>query len=132
MGSGDARGYGKGGKMSAILLVDDNHALLDVLKQMLELQGHETICATSAYEALAMLAVHCPDIVITDIDMPGMDGVSLTERLRRERPGMPVVAHSAMLPTNAEALFDAVLEKPATFDEITSALDVCARQPYAV
>jgi CheY-like chemotaxis protein len=59
---------------------------------MLEEMGHGVTVASSAQEALALLAREpVPDLVVTDHVMPGMTGLELAERLRRDRPDLPVV-----------------------------------------
>ena len=59
---------------------------------MLEGLGHRVICATSGERALQkMHTLDSLDVVLTDQGMPGMTGIQLVERIRAERPGMPIV-----------------------------------------
>lgn len=69
-----------------ILLVDDDEASLEALSETLESFGAETICRASASEAIAVLEDREPDIVISDIAMPGEDGYSLIRRIREREP----------------------------------------------
>jgi CheY-like chemotaxis protein len=75
-----------------VLVVDDDANVLDVIASMLEDLGCEVVCAASAPEALAMLASNEKiSILITDINMPGMDGHELAERAVRIRPALKVL-----------------------------------------
>jgi response regulator RpfG family c-di-GMP phosphodiesterase len=69
-----------------ILCVDDEPHILSALRRLFRTQGYETLCAPSAREGLALLAGHPVDIVISDMRMPGMDGVEFLERARLACP----------------------------------------------
>ena len=64
--------------MSRILAVDDTRALLNMLKACLERGGHEVFTAKDGVEALDKLREHRPDLVITDLNMPKMNGLKAT------------------------------------------------------
>jgi PAS domain S-box-containing protein len=77
---------------SLVLVVDDDPLVAAGTAMMLEDLGYRTAGAASAEEALDRLAEEPGiDLVVTDHAMPGMTGLELAERLRRERPGLPVV-----------------------------------------
>jgi CheY-like chemotaxis protein len=85
--------------MSArILVVDDNPVNLKLVRDLLELEGHVVTACEDAEKAMAALARDgMPDLILTDIAMPGMDGLALTRRLRAT-PGfaaVPIVALTA-------------------------------------
>ena len=67
-----------------ILVVDDDERVLFVLRRTLMRlgNGHEIVTARSGREALAKISARPLDLVITDLRMPGMDGVELTEKIR--------------------------------------------------
>jgi CheY-like chemotaxis protein len=69
----------------AILVVDDDSDVRDSLKALLELDGHRTLTASSAEEAIAAIATHQPICVILDLLMPGVGGAELARRIRSER-----------------------------------------------
>ncbi|WP_270937859.1 ATP-binding protein [Falsiroseomonas oryzae] len=74
-----------------VLVVDDDPLVAAGTAMLLEDLGHSAVVATSAAEALARLAREPGvDMVLTDHAMPGMTGMELAERLRRERPDLPV------------------------------------------
>jgi len=66
-----------------VLLVDDAPDTLDVLEQILRQSGAETMSATGAEMALALLARERPDVIVSDIGMPEVDGFELMRRIRR-------------------------------------------------
>ena len=65
-----------------IMLVDDEPNLRDLLRQMLELGGYDVVEAIDGLEALEKLEETVPDIMILDVMMPNMDGVSMCKKLR--------------------------------------------------
>ncbi len=77
--------------MAKILLVDDEPAVTYALAEVLD--RHECVAAASAEEALSRL--DGIDVVVTDLSMPGMDGLDLLRRIRDEQPGVPVILLTA-------------------------------------
>ncbi|MDR1960223.1 MAG: diguanylate cyclase [Planctomycetaceae bacterium] len=65
-----------------ILLVDDDPAILRLLSHILEQEGHQTRVATDGNMALQYIIQDCPDVIITDWQMPGIDGLELCRRVR--------------------------------------------------
>ena len=83
-----------------ILLVDDDEALLDLMQsRLLALGRFEVFAVLRAREVLARLAELRPDLIISDIDMPGMDGGSLAATLREREAGkrIPILFLSSMI-----------------------------------
>jgi DNA-binding response OmpR family regulator len=80
--------------MVKILVIDDEAAIRDVMKQVLEREGFEVSLASDGKEGLAMLEEQGSDLVITDIIMPGIDGVAMLERIKKKSPGLPVIVIS--------------------------------------
>ncbi len=70
--------------MSRILAVDDTRSLLNMLKACLERGGHEVFTAKDGVEALEKLREHEPDLVITDLNMPRMNGLEFIAAARGE------------------------------------------------
>ena len=68
--------------MSAILLVDDDTSVLDVMSEMLRLEGHQVTVAENGEQAVDRVSKDTFDLVITDLIMPEMDGISLTREIR--------------------------------------------------
>lgn len=111
-----------------VLVVDDNATVVDTLVAMLEDAGAEPGPCLDPRDALNALCDHPDawDLVITDHDMPGMDGVQLTRWLRAVRPALPVMLLTALPQAYGRRsgdpdLFDAVLGKPATAESLMAA-----------
>src|SRR5437899_5229273 len=80
-------------RASSVLIVDDDSALLEALPQALRLRmsGVTVDTADSAATALDRIAAHDYDAIVTDIKMPGMDGLALLAEIRRHQPDTPVL-----------------------------------------
>lgn len=74
-----------------ILLVDDEEGIRTVLGITLADSGYEVLTAASGEEALALLRRHTPEVVLTDIKMPGMDGLALLKAIKGESPDTEVI-----------------------------------------
>ena len=82
--------------MANILVVDDSAVDLRLIEGLLQGQpGWEVQCAQSGEEALAQIEDTVPDVVVTDLQMPGMDGLELVEAVHARHPGVPVVLMTA-------------------------------------
>ncbi len=110
-----------------ILVVDDNPLNLRLVQMLLESAGHEVRTATRAEEALASIERSRPRLVVMDLQLPGMDGLQLTRRLKSD-PGtkdIPIVAVTASAMKGdeiraREAGCDAYLSKPIDLDQALS------------
>lgn len=80
--------------MSRILLVDDQVEFLSVQRQLLENAGHTVVTATDGFKALAAVETTEFDLVITDIIMPGKEGLETIMELLRRHPLLKVIAMS--------------------------------------
>jgi signal transduction histidine kinase len=67
-----------------ILVVDDERNMRDVISQILSYSGYDCTAVTNGEEALTYMRTHPVDVLITDIVMPGMDGIELTGRVKKE------------------------------------------------
>lgn len=74
-----------------ILIVDDDAHLLELLQQTLAALGYETRAASGGAEALDILTSDSFELMVTDIKMPNIDGISLLRKVRRHYPAMPVL-----------------------------------------
>ena len=81
--------------MESILIVDDEKNYTAVLSVVLQEEGYETLTANSAAEALATLKIEDVDLVVTDMKMPGMDGLELLGRVKQQWPDIPVIMMTA-------------------------------------
>ena len=78
-----------------VLLVDDDAGLLRLLSLRLTSAGYDVLAVESGERALEELAQYCPDLMITDLKMGGMDGMELFERVQSREPDLPVLILTA-------------------------------------
>lgn len=81
--------------MSHVLIVEDDPVLREALADTMTIAGHTYITAKDGKEALALLELHHPAVVLTDIRMDHMDGNQLLDEIQRKRPGLPVILMTA-------------------------------------
>lgn len=74
-----------------VLVVDDDASTRSGLSRLLALEGYTVDTVPNGAAALALVAVHPPDVVLTDLMMPGMDGIALLVALHKQHPGLPVI-----------------------------------------
>lgn len=118
--------------MMRVLIVDDEPVIRTTAKKILERDGYAATTAASAAEALAALETGVFDVLLSDIIMPGMDGVELMERARAALPGLKVIlitgeptVESAAAAVRAGA-FD-YLPKPVNRATLLKAVGAAAR-----
>ena len=102
-----------------VLVVEDNERNMKLFRDVLESSGYRTLEATSGEHAVEMVVEHCPDLVLMDIQLPGIDGVEALGRLRAEEraASVPVLALTAQAMDGDRerflaAGFDGYLSKP--------------------
>lgn len=83
------------GNNARLLLVDDDPSLLRLMTLRLEGEGYQVISADCAETALTLLAKHPVDVVLSDLRMPGLDGMALFDEIAKRSPGLPVVLMTA-------------------------------------
>ncbi len=81
--------------MATILVVDDDPQVCDVLRQVLQEEGHDVHSASNGIEGLGLYRQHQPKLVLLDILMPEKEGLETILDLRREFPDATVIAMSA-------------------------------------
>ena len=77
--------------MSKILIIDDEEANVRVLSMSLRSDGYEVVSAYSGEEGIAVFQKERPDLVLTDIKMPGMDGIEVLQKIKALEPDMEVI-----------------------------------------
>ena len=109
--------------MATILIVDDEQPLRELLADVLESEGHRVLVAGNGQEALALVVENQPDLVVSDVMMPLLNGVRLCRQLKAEPATamVPVILMSSVGPTVAAgAGADAFISKPFDLDEVES------------
>ncbi|SMF76691.1 response regulator [Pseudobacteriovorax antillogorgiicola] len=113
--------------MSRILIIDDTLDLRDLLKTFFDALGHEVLEASSGRQGLEKIREHSPDIVITDIIMPDMNGIDMIKSLRKFDKRLPVVAMSGYQDelTNVKRLgVAAAFVKPPNLEELQNLVEL--------
>jgi len=112
-----------------VLLVDDETGILDTLRILFRGEGYEVFTALGGEEALGILSREKPDLVVTDIRMPGTSGLEVLARTRETDPEIPVILmtaqaslQSAVRAVNEGAYY--YIQKPFANDEL---LAICQR-----
>lgn len=90
--------------MQKVLVVDDDHGVLDTLKKFLSKSGFAVLLTDNASEALLLARDGAPDIVLCDAEMPGMNGLELCRRLKSPGRPLPVVIMSGKLTGDKDQL----------------------------
>lgn len=120
---------GEAASRPRILVAEDHDDTRDALRLLLEMQGYEVLAARDGEEALAIALENPPDIVITDFDMPRLDGAGLARQLRsmQQHIGrLPIFVLTAlnqsMIQDAMLAGADAYIAKPVDFQALESTL----------
>ena len=113
--------------MKNILLVDDNQDCLRLVKNLLEIEGMTVQSAESGEEALCELREKTFYLMITDLNLPGLDGFALAQKALEIAPGMPVIMVTGSIAPGIPRLAEAagiatVLYKPFHPNEILAAV----------
>ena len=123
------------GAGARLLIVDDDADLLKLLSMRLEAAGYDVTAVASAEAALAQMDVQRPALVLSDVQLPGMDGLALFNTIRERHPALPVILLTAhgTIPDAVAATAQGVytyLTKPfdgrALLDTIAQALTLTA------
>ena len=83
--------------MATILVIDDVNEARATISEMLQRGGYEVIEASNGKEGLIMIDQHAPDVVVTDILMPEMEGLETIKQIVKTRPNLPVIAFTASI-----------------------------------
>lgn len=121
--------------MARILLAEDDSAVREFVTRALQHRGHEVVAVEDGLQALDVLQNQEFDMLVTDIVMPGMDGIALALKLAKDKPQLKILMMSGYSAErqrahNLEELIHKVLPKPFTLEEICRAVDgVLASRP---
>ncbi len=116
--------------MRSLLIVDDDESYLEILKYLIEPTGITAYFATSAVSAMSILEDRQVEILITDFNMPGMNGCQLAAKVKESFPDVAIIMATGELTTDVRiaaqhAGIVTVLEKPF---EVFQMLDILCAQ----
>jgi len=113
--------------MSTILIVEDNDKNMKLARDILNAKGYRTIEAVTGEEGVKLAKERLPDLVLMDIQLPGMNGIEAFRQIRADAKtaGIPVVALTASVtPTDRSEItaagFDAFIGKPINLKEFVA------------
>ena len=110
--------------MSTVLIVEDNERNMKLARDVLQAKGYQTLEAVTGEEGVALAREKVPDLVLMDIQLPGISGIEAFRQIRADArtARIPVVALTASVtPTDRSAInaagFDAFVSKPISLKE---------------
>jgi two-component system cell cycle response regulator DivK len=116
--------------MARILVIEDNAANMKLVSLLLLNVGHTVLCATDAETGLTLARAELPNLILMDIQLPGMDGLAATVLLKQDpaTAAIPVIALTAlaMKEDRKKAMAagcDAYIAKPMRHHELYAAID---------
>jgi two-component system cell cycle response regulator DivK len=102
-----------------ILVVEDNEKNMKLFRDVLQAKGYDTLEATSGEQAVELATGHVPDLILMDVQLPGIDGIEALARIRadEETKGIPVIALTAQAMAGdrerfLDSGFDGYISKP--------------------
>ena len=114
--------------MARILLAEDDPAVREFVSRALVHSGHNVTAVDDGLAAVEALTGNAYDLLITDIVMPGMDGIALALKVSKDQPELPILmmtgyAAERQRAHNLEALIHKVIAKPFAMADLLAAVD---------
>ncbi|MFT4172937.1 MAG: response regulator [Rhodocyclaceae bacterium] len=124
--------------MARILIIEDNPTNMKLASLVIAKAGHQVLSADTAVDGLALIDAEAPDLVLMDIQLPGMDGLAATRTLRAapKTRDLKIVALTAFAMPEDEARImaagcNAYLTKPIRYKELMTTIDTLLGSPTA-
>lgn len=112
-----------------ILIIEDNALNMKLASSLLEITGYETLQADNAESGIAVAKKEIPDLILMDIQLPGMDGVAATKLLKEEKltKDIPIIAMTSFAMKGdkermKEIGFDAYIPKPFDYKKFLTTI----------
>jgi two-component system response regulator MprA len=131
--TGRMGGEGGNAAMATVLIADDDRAIRDSLARLLKLEGYQVVTANDGAEALTAAKAHRPDVLVLDVMMPTLDGLTVCRVLRAEKDRVPILMLTARVETpdrvaGLDAGADDYLPKPYDPEELFARLRALLRR----
>jgi CheY-like chemotaxis protein len=113
-----------------VLIVDDDLPLLEFLRQALEPQGFDVLAASNPFIAVRLAAANAPDLIVMDIDMPGMDGTEAAKHLKNidQTREIPVIAFTGRsLDEHQSGGFTSIVMKDGGLEPLEQQIEAALR-----
>ena len=121
--------------MSVILIVEDNEKNMKLVRDVLQFKGYQTLEAMTGNEGVRLAKEHKPDVVLMDIQLPDIDGITALGQIRAhpDTQRIPVIAVSAsVMPDDQQRIvasgFDAYVTKPINVKDFLGVVEKFARK----
>jgi two-component system cell cycle response regulator DivK len=121
--------------MSTILIVEDNDKNMKLMRDVLQHAGHTTLEARTGEEAVQIAIGNPPDLILMDVQLPGMSGIAALQKIREQAAlqAVPVIAVSAsVMPEDHRSIvnsgFDAFMTKPIALKTLRATVDRFLKQ----
>lgn len=114
--------------MARILVVEDEESVRDFVTRVLTMHGHSVLIAEDGAEAVELMGSHHFDMLLSDIAMPMMDGISLALKVRATRPHVPILlmtgfADERQRAHNLTLLIEGLITKPFNMEQLLAAVN---------
>jgi two-component system cell cycle response regulator DivK len=123
----ESAGMGK----ARVLYIEDNNDNMTLVQRVLEIEGYEVIPAENGERGLKLAMQELPDLIITDINLPDIDGYEVTDRLKKttETAHIPIIAMTAnVMKKDRESVIqagcDGYISKPIDVDELPAQVEM--------
>jgi two-component system cell cycle response regulator DivK len=121
--------------MSIILIIEDNEKNMKLMRDVLQHAGHATLEARTAEAGVEMAIGHPPDLILMDVQLPGMNGIAALQKIREHAAlkAVPVIAVSAsVMPDDHRSIvnsgFDAFMTKPIALKTLRATVERFLKQ----
>lgn len=114
--------------MAQVLLAEDEETVREFVSRVLTMHGHSVLEAKDGAQAVELMNQHHFDLLLTDIVMPIMDGITLALKVRATRPHVPIIlmtgyANESQRAHNLSVLIEDLLSKPFNKDQLVAAVN---------
>jgi two-component system cell cycle response regulator DivK len=124
--------------LAKILIIEDNPANMKLAILLVRNAGHTALCAADAETGLTLARADQPNLILMDIQLPGMDGMAATRLLKGDpaTAAIPIIALTAMAMKEDQAKTklagcDAYIAKPLRYKELYAAIDALLSQAHS-